>query len=80
MTAHASSDSPAPDRPRRTPSMAIAAIAAARTTLGSGDTRITNAPSAVRPTATRVPRRARQSAAAPNASTTTRAQFAPRPR
>ena len=68
---------PAPARPSSTPSIAIAAIAAARRTLGSGVTSRTNPPRATRPLATRTPRRAPIAAAAANASPTTSAQFAP---
>lgn len=76
-TETASRDSPAPVRPRSTPSIATAAMVAARTTLGSGETSTTNATRAARPAPTRMPRRAPQTAAPPNAIPTTSAQFAP---
>ncbi len=68
---------PAPVRPRSTPSIAMPAIAPARTTLGSGVTSRTKPLSATTPAPTRARREPPMAATAPKASPTTIAQFAP---
>ncbi len=77
VTAVASSAIPTPARPRSTASIAMAAMAAARTTLGSGVTSTTNPTSTVSPQATRSPREAPSAAARAKAMPTTSAQLAP---
>ena len=76
-TASESTDMPTAGRPRSTASIAAPAIAAARTTLGSGVTSTTKPASAATPHPTRTRRPRPASAAAPKAMPTTSAQFAP---